>query len=58
MERETIAYVILFLVAVSLIGMFFYSRHHGDRRSYDRDQKREDRAYGKRMANKDEASGG
>ncbi len=44
MDRQLLGYLLIALVAVALIGIGFYIRHHGPERSYQRSRAR-DRAW-------------
>lgn len=56
MERQTIAYMIVFLLAAAILGLLVYRRYHGQGRAYHRRRVREEAAHRKLMAEKEQWS--
>ena len=54
MDRQSIAYLILAILAVIVLGVWLYRRHHGHERSYGRRQRHETKLYNKSMADRAE----
>jgi hypothetical protein len=53
MERQTLAYLLMLLMAAAIAYYVGYRRHHGRDRTYRRRQSREAEAYEKSMSDKE-----
>jgi len=51
--RTATAYLIMAILALAVAGFIAFKLYHGRARAYRRQQRREDRIYGARMAEKD-----